>query len=166
MNHVPGFNVTSNASTVSQGYQLTLSGPLTIVKYVGIASTDAFADPRFEAQRSSSDALVCGWNVLVNEHVGAWEALWESADIEVPGDQEIQLSARSALFHLRSNIRRGCERTGIGDSSIAPAGLTSDSYAGQVILHMKVLTLDLLGCRYMDVSRSLSFKSRPGPFNY
>jgi len=69
---------------------------------------------------------------LVGEHRDGWDAIWNSADIEVPGNEEIQLSVRSALFHLWSNVRNGTEQPGIGDTSIAPAGLTSDSYAGQI----------------------------------
>jgi trehalose/maltose hydrolase-like predicted phosphorylase len=127
-----GNNVTSNASTIAQGYSFLLSDPVVIIKYVGVASTDAFEDPLSIAQNTSSQALQDGFDALVSEHRSAWDALWSSADIEVPGNQEVQLSARSALFHLWSNVRSGFERPGVGDTSIAPAGLTSDSYAGQV----------------------------------
>lgn len=127
-----GFNVTSNSSTVSQAYSFNLSSPIVINKYVGIASTDAFEDPQSQAQNTSSQALQDGFDTLLSEHRDAWDALWDSADIEVPGNDEVQLSARSALFHLWSNVRSGDEGRGIGDTSIAPAGLTSDSYAGQI----------------------------------
>jgi trehalose/maltose hydrolase-like predicted phosphorylase len=127
-----GFNITSNSSTIAQGYKFTLTDSVILTKYVGIASTDAFPDPLTEAQTTSSLALYEGWDSLVTEHRQAWDTLWSSADIEVPGNQEVQVSARSALFHLWSNVRNGSEGPGIGDSSIAPAGLTSDSYAGQV----------------------------------
>lgn len=130
---VSGYNVTSNSSTISQGYEFSLSDTIVITKFVGVASTDAFADPLGEATNSSSQAIAAGYDALLAEHLEAWEVLWASADIEVPGDQEVQLSARSALFHLWSNVRSGYEQLGIGDTSIAPAGLTSDSYAGQVI---------------------------------
>ena len=102
------------------------------MKYVGIASTDAFPDPLGVAQNTSSQALSDGWATVLNDHVQGWEALWTSADIEVLNDQEVQLSARAALYHLWSNVRSGFEQPGIGDTSIAPSGLTSDSYAGQV----------------------------------
>ena len=127
-----GQNVTTNASTIAQGYNFVLSDPVVIIKYVGIASTDAFEDPLSIAQSTSSQALDDGFDALLAEHRSAWDDLWASADIEVPGNEEVQLSARSALFHLWSNVRRGDEGPGIGDTSIAPAGLTSDSYAGQV----------------------------------
>lgn len=125
-----------------------------ITKYVGIASTDAFTDPFGEAQNSSSMAFNEGFDWLVAEHREAWEGLWSSADIEVPGNEEVQLSVRSALFHLWSNIRSGYEQPGIGDTSIAPAGLTSDSYAGQVLRWKIILIADFLGCRYVHVPRS------------
>jgi trehalose/maltose hydrolase-like predicted phosphorylase len=147
-----GFNVTSNSSTVAQGYKFILSDFVAITKYVGVASTDAFTDPLSEAQNSSSLALNEGFDSLVTEHREAWESLWSSADIEVPGNEEIQLSARSALFHLWSNIRSGYEQPGIGDTAIAPAGLTSDSYAGLVLLWNIMLTVDILGCRYVHVT--------------
>ena len=75
-----------------------------------------------------------GFDTLLTEHRQAWDLLWQSADVEVPGNEEIQLSVRSALFHLWSNARNGNEGRGLGDTSIAPAGLTSDSYAGQVVI--------------------------------
>jgi trehalose/maltose hydrolase-like predicted phosphorylase len=127
-----GFNITSNSSTIAQGYRFTITDSVILTKYVGIASTDAFPDPLTEAETTSSSALYEGWDSLVTEHRQAWDALWSSADIEIPGNQEVQVSSRSALFHLWSNVRNGSEGPGIGDSSIAPAGLTSDSYAGQV----------------------------------
>jgi trehalose/maltose hydrolase-like predicted phosphorylase len=129
-----GHNVTANISTIAQGYSFLLSDPVVIIKYVGVASTDAFEDPLSTAQSTSSQALEAGFGALLSEHRSAWDDLWSSADIEVPGNEEIQLSARSALFHLWSNVRSGFEGPGIGDTSIAPAGLTSDSYAGQVSL--------------------------------
>jgi trehalose/maltose hydrolase-like predicted phosphorylase len=103
-----------------------------INKYVGVATTDAFSNPLLEAQHSSFSARSLGFDTLVMEHRQGWEDLWMSADIEIPGDKEIQLSVRSSMFHLWTNVRNGNEGRGIGDTSIAPAGLTSDSYAGQV----------------------------------
>jgi len=151
LSDVSGFNVTSDLSTVAQGYKFIVSDFVAITKYVGIASTDAFTDPLSEALNSSSKAFNDGFDYVVAEHREAWERLWSSADIEVPGNEEIQLSARSALFHLWSNIRSGYEQPGIGDTSIAPAGLTSDSYAGQVLQWKTMLIVDFLGCRYVHV---------------
>ena len=163
--NVAGLNVTSDLPTVSQGYKFVVSDSVSITKYVGIASTDAFADPLCQAQNTSTQAFEDGFDVIVAEHKQAWEELWASADIEVPNNEEVQLSVRSALFHLWSNVRSGYEQPGIGDSSIAPAGLTSDSYAGQVIPKITDLIVDFLGCRYFHVSWSFGFNARLCPLN-
>jgi trehalose/maltose hydrolase-like predicted phosphorylase len=165
LSNVSGFNVTPNSLTVSQGYKFIVSDSVLITKYVGIASTDAFTDPLSQAKNTSNQACADGFDAVVHEHKQAWEELWDSADIEVPNNEEIQLSARSALFHLWSNIRSGYEQPGIGDTSIAPAGLTSDSYAGQVFDSYYVVDLDFLGRRYIYVSRSPGLNTRICTFN-
>ena len=66
----------------------------------------------------------------MKEHDAAWDELWDSADIVVPGDEELQLAFRGSLYHILANIRGGSEGVGIGDNSISVGGLASDSYAG------------------------------------
>ena len=157
LNLTQGFNVTANSSTISQAYSLLLTAdPIIITKYVGIASTDAFPDPLTTAKNSSSEALSDGFETLLSEHTQAWESLWSSADIQVPGNEEIQLSARSALFHLWSNVRSGDEGPGIGDSSIAPAGLTSDSYAGQIFWDADTFMFPGLALLTPDFAQSIT----------
>ena len=82
-------------------------------------------DPQNAARAASLRAAARGWPALVAAHTDAWRALW-SADIEMPGRPEIQLWARSAQYGLLSSLRRGAR------DSIAPAGLTSDNYAGMI----------------------------------
>jgi trehalose/maltose hydrolase-like predicted phosphorylase len=131
--------VSTNASTASQCYAVkpSSSGTITAIKYVGIASSDAF--PGIELTTAHGATIVAaadGYDKVLAEHNAAWDALWDDADIVIPGNipvlQGLQLAARASLFHLLSNARQGSEGHGLGDNSIAPAGLTSDSYAGQV----------------------------------
>ncbi|KAF7971069.1 hypothetical protein HWV62_22127 [Athelia sp. TMB] len=131
--------VSTNASTASQCYTLSAAKrstakTYTIIKYVSIASTDAFPAPLSSAQSALTAAVGAGYPALLAEHDAAWAALWAESDIVIPGAglAEVQLAARASLFHLLSNVREGSEPHGLGDNSIAPAGLTSDSYAGQV----------------------------------
>ena len=130
--------VSQNASTASLCYTVKPSkSAFSVVKYVGIASSDAFKGFEMKtALKATTDALSDGYDSLLTEHTAAWDALWTESDIIIPGDsnemQELQLVTRASLFHLLSNVREGSEPTGLGDNSIAPAGLTSDSYAGQI----------------------------------
>lgn len=137
----------NNKSTIAQSYSVNASsgGKLTVIKAVGIASSDAFEGHEKEtalsvARKARSD----DWDELVAEHDKAWEDLWaEGGEIIVHGAgkskksgktilDELQLTTHSSLFHLLANVRSGHEGKGLGDNSIAPAGLTSDSYAGGI----------------------------------
>ncbi|MHA5049066.1 discoidin domain-containing protein [Streptomyces sp. SD15] len=100
-----------------RGYEVT--------KYVGVDTALTSPDPQNAARAASLRAAARGWPALMAAHTDAWRALW-SADIEVPGRPEIQLWARSAQYGLLSSLRRGAR------DSIAPAGLTSDNYAGMI----------------------------------
>ena len=125
--------LSTNSSTAAQslGTRLLAGVPITIYKYVGIASTDAFANARSIARSTALEAKKLKWESVIETHNKAWEELWESADIIV-GDNEIQTTVRASLFHLLANIRPGGDGPGIGDASISPSGLTSDSYGGYI----------------------------------
>lgn len=142
--------VNRNASTASQCYSVQPSkGFFSVVKYVGIASSDAFKGKELEtALGATNNAISQGYDAILAEHMQAWGALWEESDIILHGDsvdiQELQLATWASLFHLLSNIRQGSEGTGLGDNSIAPAGLTSDSYAGQIFWDaVSIITLSV-----------------------
>lgn len=86
------------------------------------------------ALQASRNANATGYVSLLDSHTKAWEALWSESDIIIGGTEdsasmrELQLVTRASLFHLLSNVRQGSEGTGIGDNSIAPAGLTSGKH--------------------------------------
>lgn len=125
--------VSKHESTSSQEWSLKVDAgrPISLMKYVGIASSDAFpGDTKGIASSSASSARECGWEQLMEEHDAAWNELWDSSDIVIPGDEELQLAFRGSLYHLLANIRGGSEGVGIGDNSISVGGLASDSYAG------------------------------------
>jgi trehalose/maltose hydrolase-like predicted phosphorylase len=127
--------ISQNSSTVAQSWcvQLKSGVPTTLYKHVGIASTDAFGEAsQSTARKTALAAKESTWEDLILTHNKAWNNLWESADITIPGNQEIQKVTRASLFHLLANLRPGEEGPGLGDNSISPSGLTSDSYAGYV----------------------------------
>lgn len=130
----------TSPSTSSQTFNVKAasSGRFSAIKYVGIASSDAFSPTeRDQALNTALQAREEGWEALVEEHQSAWEEIWnEGGDIILHGESEqeadLWMNARASLFHILSNVREGKEGKGLGDTSIAPAGLTSDSYAGEL----------------------------------
>ena len=126
----------SNTSTVARSY--ILSGPaVSVVKYVGIATTDAYGpNERSQALNAAVQARKDGYDTLLKEHQQAWEdILTEGGDVQINNSKnttvlaELQKMVRASWFHILSNLRPGNESAGLGDTSIAPAGLASDSYA-------------------------------------
>jgi len=159
--------VSQNASTVSRCYSVKPSiGKFTAIKYVGIVSSDGYKGVEMKsALKATTDAVSKGYDSLLKEHSEAWEALWEESDIIIPGDsaemEELQLVTRASLFHLLSNVRQGSEPTGLGDNSIAPAGLTSDSYAGQVFWDADIWMFPSLNVLFPTYAESITnFRSR------
>lgn len=95
--------VSRNISTIAQSWDLELdkNQTLTLYKYVGIASDDAFPLLTFEtAKKSSLEAINTGWDSLLRGHVIAWDEIWNSADIVVPGDTDLQTGVRASIFHI------------------------------------------------------------------
>ncbi|KAK4055789.1 alpha,alpha-trehalase ath1 [Microbotryomycetes sp. JL201] len=157
--------LSTNASTVAQCYTFNATSPsMTVYKYVGIASSDAFNGTEYQtASEATYSANATGWDNLVAEHRQAWNDLWDSGDIEIPGEEfvELQLATRASIFHLLSNTRNGTEPPGLGDTGIAPAGLTSDSYAGQIFWDQETWMFPSLLALQPDYAlNGLNFRSK------
>lgn len=97
----------------------------TITKYVGIASGDDGADPAVIAQHAAERARQRGWAALLAEDAQAWAQLWAS-NIDVIGNSVMQRRVRASLYSLYASVRAGQAW------SVAPAGLSSDNYAGMI----------------------------------
>lgn len=123
------------SNSQSADFRVRDGGTYDITKYVGVATTRTpttrtptirtHPTPRTTAQTASRQAAALGWDALFSSHAAAWRRLWAS-DIEIPGRPDLQLWARSAQYGLLSSTRPGSR------DSIAPAGLTSDNYAGMI----------------------------------
>ncbi|MFJ7195089.1 MULTISPECIES: discoidin domain-containing protein [unclassified Streptomyces] len=94
-------------------------------KYVGIDTALTSPDPRASAREASRRAARRGWSGVLTANAAAWQRDW-AADISVPGRPQLQKWLRAAQYGLLASTRTGSR------DSIAPAGLTSDNYAGMV----------------------------------
>lgn len=96
-----------NLRTVAQSWDLTLKKhqPVTIYKFVGISSSDAFPNRNLStAKYSTLAAKSAGWDALIQEHILAWDRVWLAADIEISNDRELLTSVRASLFHLSTKF--------------------------------------------------------------
>ncbi len=97
----------------------------TFEKYVGVDTALTSRAPAEDAREAAHRAARRGWDRVFAANEAAWRDAW-SADVLVPGDRALQRWLRSTQYGLLANVRRGSA------DSIAPAGLTSDNYAGMV----------------------------------
>ncbi len=82
---------------------------------------DAYND----AIRICSRDYNLGYKHLLKNHKDAWAKLWKS-DIEIEGDDEVQVDARLALYSLYSSIAPDFEL------SIPPCGLAETGWGGHI----------------------------------
>ncbi|GAA1352493.1 glycosyl hydrolase family 65 protein [Streptomyces beijiangensis] len=112
-----------SASGLSAAHALTFpvrSGTTyEIAKHIGIDSTPE------RASGASRRAAARGWQTVHGANAAAWAKLWASG-ITVPGQPDLQAWVRSAQYGLFTNSRAGSA------DSLAPTGLTSDNYAGEI----------------------------------
>ncbi|MFJ2439248.1 discoidin domain-containing protein [Streptomyces sp. NPDC087658] len=97
----------------------------TFEKYVGVDTALTSADPRAAALTASRGAADRGWRALFDANAAAWAPLW-GPDIDVPGHADLRAWLRSAQYGLLTAARPGAA------DSLAPTGLSSDNYAGQI----------------------------------
>ncbi|WP_285572111.1 discoidin domain-containing protein [Streptomyces sp. RTGN2] len=97
----------------------------TYLKYVGVDTALTSRAPRTTAREASRRGARLGWSAVLAENAAVWRRDW-SADVSVPGSPDLQKWLRSAQYGLLASTRTGSR------DSIAPAGLTSDNYAGMV----------------------------------
>lgn len=127
-----------------------------VIKYVGIASSDAYPRPRKVAKYVANHAAKTGYSKLVEEHVASWDKLWvQGGEIQIPGDTELQLSARASIFNLLANTRKGEEGYALGDNSVGVGGLSSDSYAGMIFWDADMWMFPGLQALFPDLAASI-----------
>ncbi|WP_030614055.1 discoidin domain-containing protein [Streptomyces sclerotialus] len=148
--------------TAHQGVSFSVQKGRTyeVSKYVGVDTALTSDDPRAAATRASQQAARLGWDHLYRAHATAWQQLWRS-DVEVRGREQRDLQAwvRSAQYGLLANSREG------SSDSIAPAGLTSDNYAGEIFWDAETWMYPGLLAAHPELARSIveyRYKTRAG----
>src|SRR4051812_36568967 len=148
----------TSASATGNAQNLTASQAITFdarsgrsyefTKFVGVDTTLTSAKPEHSAISASQTAASSGWSALLAGHASAWTDLWKS-DVVVNNRPELQESIRSNLYALQSSIRSG------DDNSIAPAGLSSDNYAGLIFWDAETWMYPSLLAFHPDVAESV-----------
>ena len=100
---------------------------LDLFKYVVNISTLDYPAEKLpdQARTFLGEAFDAGFEKLLEEHSGAWQAKWDESDIVIQGDPTAQQGIRFTIFHLVQTYTGEDERLNIG-----PKGFTGEKYGG------------------------------------
>lgn len=142
----------SNKSSIAQqSAKISFKAGETVnfTKYVGIASTDAFANPQQIAKEASANATSNGYEASLRAHVTEWASILPDYSVDdfifpengtLPSDPFVVESAITAVTNpyyllqntVGENALAAVSNAPVNHWSIAVGGLTSDSYAGMI----------------------------------
>jgi alpha,alpha-trehalose phosphorylase len=113
---------------------------LRIVKYLAYGWSSLRSRPALRDQVAGGieGARYTGWQGLVDAQRAYLDHFWDSADVEVEGDHDIQQAVRFGLFHVLQASARAERR------AIAGKGLTGTGYDGHAFWDTEGYVLPLL----------------------
>jgi alpha,alpha-trehalose phosphorylase len=113
---------------------------LRIVKYLSYGWSSLRSRPalRDQAAAALTGARYSGWDGLLQAQRSYLDDFWDSADVEVEGDADIQQAVRFGLFHLVQASARTERR------AIAGKGLTGPGYDGHAFWDTEGFVLPVL----------------------
>ncbi|AXB48114.1 glycosyl hydrolase [Amycolatopsis albispora] len=122
---------------------------LTLVKYLGYGWSAQRSAPALRAQVEAAldGALQTGWEGLLDEQRRFLDEFWESADVRIDGDPELQQAVRFALFHVLQAGARGESR------AIPGKGLTGPGYDGHAFWDTESFVLQVLTYTMPEAAR-------------
>ncbi|HEY8534185.1 MAG TPA: glycoside hydrolase family 65 protein [Micromonospora sp.] len=128
---------------------------LKIVKYLAYSWSDQRSLPavRDQAGAALAGARHAGWDGLCAEQRQFLDAFWDTADVRIDGDLEIQQAVRFGLFHVLQAGARAEKRP------IPAKGLTGPGYDGHAFWDSEMFVLPVLTyTRPEAVKQALSWR--------
>jgi alpha,alpha-trehalase len=138
---------------IAQNATLRLSEgeTLTIEKVVALHTGRDRAISEAAGAAAQMISAAGGFDVLLEEHVRAWQQLWNRCDIGLNDSHRIQMILRLHIFHLLQTVSpHSCEL----DVGVPARGLHGESYRGHIFWD-EVFILPFLNFRMPDISRAL-----------
>jgi trehalose/maltose hydrolase-like predicted phosphorylase len=117
-------------------WKAAMGQPYTLGRTVVIYTSRDVADPTEAAAKHLHEVSAQGTDSLRARHVEAWARRWDTADIEVDGDDDLQLALRFGLYHLMIAGNADDERVSIGARS-----LSGKAYRGHVFWDTDIFML-------------------------
>jgi alpha,alpha-trehalose phosphorylase len=135
----------SAAAVVAPGQRLS------VIKFVayGWSGERSLPGVRDQVWAALTAARQSGWDGLLADQRGFLDGFWDSADVELDGDAEVQQAVRFGLFHVLQAAARGENRP------IPAKGLTGPGYDGHTFWDSEAFVLPVLTLTAPDAAASV-----------
>ena len=117
-----------------------------MVAYEGDGEQLPDATVATERARSAAEH---GFDHLLAEHRAAWADRWDDADVQIDGDDELQLGVRFALFHVMASVADA------GEAAVGARGLSGQAYRGHVFWDSDTFVLPFLAATHPPAARAM-----------
>ena len=119
-------------------------------RVVAILTARQDKQPLETALGRSTAAASAGIGSLVSAHQAEWQKRWKAADVQIEGDDPMQLALRFAVYHLISAASPQDSRVSIGARA-----LTGQAYKGHVFWDTEIYMLPFYCCTDPASARAL-----------
>lgn len=129
--------------------QVAAGEKLRLLKHLsyGWSGRRSLSSVRAQVRGSLSQARQTGWDGLVKAQKDFLAEFWDNADVQIEGDDEMQLAVRFSLFHLLQASVRGEGR------AIPAKGLTGSGYDGHAFWDTETFVLPVLTYTWPSAAR-------------
>ena len=141
---------TSTALVQRWSFDAAQGRSYTMRKIVTVFTSRDDPDPDARAVEKLKEAVGTGVPALLERSARAWAARWDTADVEIYGDDETQRKARFAIYHLI-----GCANPEDEYASVGARSLTGERYKGHVFWDTEIFVLPFFLYTHPPTARTL-----------
>lgn len=135
-----------------QDFEACQGKTVELTKYVSIyTQREVEKENLKKAVKEELDAfLAAGFEEEFQQHKQKYEALWQEADIQIEGDEDLNQAIRFNVFHLMSTASEGDDRVNIGAKL-----LHGEEYGGHAFWDTELFMLPFFSYVFPEKARNL-----------
>ena len=141
---------TSTALVQRWSFDAAQGRSYTMRKIVTVFTSRDDPGPDARAVEKLEEAVGTGMPTLLERSARAWAARWDSAGVEIYGDDDTQRKARFAIYHLI-----GCANPEDEYASVGARSLTGERYKGHVFWDTEIFVLPFFVYTHPPTARAL-----------
>ncbi|MFN8530848.1 MAG: beta-phosphoglucomutase [Anaerolineae bacterium] len=143
-------SVQAERAVSSVSFNLKQEESVTLDKLTAIYTSRDVVNPLETAEAKVDEAANAGYDALLTHHSAEWAKYWDTADIRIDGDEEIQQALRFTTYHILITAPRYDERVSIGAKTLSGLG-----YKGHVFWDTELFALPPLILSHPRLARNL-----------